>query len=202
MHASPVVQMVKICLQCRRPRFDPWIRMIPWRGEWQPIPVFLPGEFHGQRSHGVARSQTQLSDLHTHVTLMNNNNFPLNEQTKHSHCLCIDLCFSVAIVLGYRVRAVCINNSPFRKQAIVFPHRHKETGRPSKTFLVLWAHMYPLLTPFTNLKCQKQPYLFPFSEGIYMLSNLLIYDHSQLCKNKRLAQFYLFLVMCISYSPI
>ena len=23
---------------------------IPWRGEWQPIPVFLPGEFHGQRN--------------------------------------------------------------------------------------------------------------------------------------------------------
>jgi len=23
---------------------------IPWRRAWQPIPVFLPGEFHGQRS--------------------------------------------------------------------------------------------------------------------------------------------------------
>ena len=116
--------------------------------------------------------------------------------------VCAQICVSLQLQYLVRVRAVCINNSPFRKQAIVFPHRHKETGRPSKTFLVLWAHMYPLLTPFTNLKCQKQPYLFPFSEGIYMLSNLLIYDHSQLCKNKRLAQFYLFLVMCISYSPI
>ena len=24
--------------------------MIPWRKKWQPTPVFLPGEFHGQRS--------------------------------------------------------------------------------------------------------------------------------------------------------
>ena len=24
---------------------------IPWRREWLPTPVFLPGEFHGQRSH-------------------------------------------------------------------------------------------------------------------------------------------------------
>jgi len=24
--------------------------IIPWRREWQPTPVFLPGEFHGQRS--------------------------------------------------------------------------------------------------------------------------------------------------------
>ena len=35
--------------QCRRPRFNPWIRQIPWRREWQPTPVFLSGKFHGQR---------------------------------------------------------------------------------------------------------------------------------------------------------
>ena len=27
----------------------PWVGKIPWRREWQPTPVFLPGEFHGQR---------------------------------------------------------------------------------------------------------------------------------------------------------
>ena len=36
--------------QCRRPRFDPWVGKIPWRREWQPTPVFLPGESHGQGS--------------------------------------------------------------------------------------------------------------------------------------------------------
>ena len=40
----------KICLQCRRPAFDPWVEKIPWRRKWQPTPVFLPGESHGQRS--------------------------------------------------------------------------------------------------------------------------------------------------------
>ena len=30
--------------------FNPWFGKIPWRGEWQPIPIFLPGEFHGQGS--------------------------------------------------------------------------------------------------------------------------------------------------------
>ena len=30
--------------------FDPWVGKIPWRRNWQPTPVFLPGEFHGQRS--------------------------------------------------------------------------------------------------------------------------------------------------------
>ena len=38
----------RICLQCRRPRFSPWVGKIPWRREWQHTPVFLPGEFHGQ----------------------------------------------------------------------------------------------------------------------------------------------------------
>ena len=42
--------MVKMCLQCRRPRFDPWVWKIPWRREWLPTPVFLPGEVRGQRS--------------------------------------------------------------------------------------------------------------------------------------------------------
>ena len=27
-----------------------WIGKIPWRKEWQPTPIFLPGEVHGQRS--------------------------------------------------------------------------------------------------------------------------------------------------------
>ena len=31
-------------------RFHPWIRTIPWRREWLPSPVFLPGEFDGQKS--------------------------------------------------------------------------------------------------------------------------------------------------------
>ena len=39
----------------------------PLEKEWQPTPVFLPGEFHGHRSlagtvHRVAKSQTRLSD--------------------------------------------------------------------------------------------------------------------------------------------
>ena len=46
-----MTQRVKrVCLQCRRPRFDPWVGKIPWRREWQPTLVFLPGKSRGQRS--------------------------------------------------------------------------------------------------------------------------------------------------------
>ena len=33
-----------------RDTFDPWVKKILWRRKWQPTPVFLPGESHGQRS--------------------------------------------------------------------------------------------------------------------------------------------------------
>ena len=59
----------KDCLQCRKPRLDPWVRKILWKREWLTTPVFLPGEFHGQRSlagyspwgHGEADPTEQLS---------------------------------------------------------------------------------------------------------------------------------------------
>ena len=36
--------------QYRRCGFSSWVGKIPWRREWQPAPVFLPGISHGQRS--------------------------------------------------------------------------------------------------------------------------------------------------------
>ena len=40
-----------IC-QCRghKRQFNPWVGKVPWRSKWQPTPIFLPGESHGQRS--------------------------------------------------------------------------------------------------------------------------------------------------------
>ena len=46
---------------CRKCRFDPWVRKVPWRRSWKPFPVFLPGEPHGGAwqaiVYGVAKSQ-------------------------------------------------------------------------------------------------------------------------------------------------
>ena len=39
--------------QCKRHRrlgSDPWVGKIPWKRKWQPSPMFLPGESHGQRN--------------------------------------------------------------------------------------------------------------------------------------------------------
>ena len=37
--------------------FDPWVGKIPWRREWQPIPVFLPREFQEPRRLAGYRPQ-------------------------------------------------------------------------------------------------------------------------------------------------
>ena len=47
---SSVLVLIIVCLQCRRPVFVPWVGKICWIRKWQPTPVFLPGEFHRQRS--------------------------------------------------------------------------------------------------------------------------------------------------------
>ena len=54
----------RICLQCRRPGFDPWVGKIPWRREQLPTPVFWPGEFRGLYSPLVAKSWTCLNNFH------------------------------------------------------------------------------------------------------------------------------------------
>ena len=60
----------KIFLQCRTPGFDPWVGKMPWRRKLLTTPVFLPGEFHGQRnivsySPWITKSWTWLCNQHT-----------------------------------------------------------------------------------------------------------------------------------------
>ena len=58
----------RILLQCRILGFDLWVGKIPWRREWRPTPVFLPGEFHGQRSMGSQRVRHDwANNTHTQV---------------------------------------------------------------------------------------------------------------------------------------
>ena len=49
-HGTSDIEPACQCRRCKRCRFHPWVGKIPWRRAWQPTPVFLPGESHGQRS--------------------------------------------------------------------------------------------------------------------------------------------------------
>ena len=54
----------------------------PWRRKWQPIPVFVPGKFHGQRSladHGPWGSQkTDTTERRTSLLFLSSMLFPLS----------------------------------------------------------------------------------------------------------------------------
>ena len=45
-----MAQIVKNTPIMQETRFDLWVGKIPWRREWLPTPVIMPGEFHGQRN--------------------------------------------------------------------------------------------------------------------------------------------------------
>ena len=55
-----MAQIVKNLPAMPETGFDPWVRKIPWRGTWQPTPVFLPGNRTDRGDwqatvHGVSR---------------------------------------------------------------------------------------------------------------------------------------------------
>ena len=60
------------CRKHKRHGFDPWVGKLPWTREWQPTPVFLSGEFHGQRSLAGyspwGGKESQLSHRHDWAT--------------------------------------------------------------------------------------------------------------------------------------
>ena len=47
---APMVKSLPAMQETERRGFRLWVGTVPWRRAWQPTPVFLPGESHGQRS--------------------------------------------------------------------------------------------------------------------------------------------------------
>ena len=46
---SLIAQSVQNLPAVQETQFNPWVRRIPWRREWEPTPMLLAGESHGQR---------------------------------------------------------------------------------------------------------------------------------------------------------
>ena len=77
MWASQVVLVVKnpnpTPTNAGRRGINPWVRKISWRRVWQPTPILLPGESHGQRSltgcssQGCTKSDTTEATQHVCV---------------------------------------------------------------------------------------------------------------------------------------
>ena len=66
--------------------FDPWVRKIPWKRAWQPAPVFLPGESHGQMSlSGCIPQGHRELDTTEEIAHMQ----PVREKVRACKCACI-----------------------------------------------------------------------------------------------------------------
>ena len=76
----------------------------PWRRKWQPTPVFLPGEYHGQRSL-VGYSPWGHKRLEYDLNNNNSNNNKLCISISHvtSNCLLVWFAFFACLALSFFV---------------------------------------------------------------------------------------------------
>ena len=102
-----------------RPRFNPWVGKILWRKELKPTPVFLPGEFHGQRNlEGYSPWGYKELDTTEWLTLF--------------HIFCIQFLYQIWAFLSY---------SPSLLSSY-FPNSVLKISCPNSQFLVLRAMLF------------------------------------------------------------
>ena len=104
----------------RRLSFDPWVGRVPWSRKWQPIPVFLPRKFHGQKSlvtavHEAAKSQTRSHDgAHSLIDLTDDSS---RFNSSYVFCACPRLLIT-------NVSLACINSDYPTQQGTLFLKIH------------------------------------------------------------------------------
>ena len=112
--------------------FNLWVGKISWRRAWQPVPGFLPGEFHGQRSlyspYGCkeldmteatehAHTNVQLKERGLPVTLEQHPTYKKNQNT----FIGVQLLYNVVLVstLHASLMAQLVKNQPAMQETPV-----------------------------------------------------------------------------------
>ena len=108
----------------------------PWRRKWRPTPVFLPGEFQGQRSlEGYSpwgRKESDMTEQLIHTLLTKRFIDPIKCIIIHCHLpvfLFIFICFCVIIhidcpLMTYRVKLFALMKSIYYLQDLFFYFHH------------------------------------------------------------------------------
>ena len=135
------------CGRYRRRRLDPWAEKIPWRRKWQPTPVFLPGESHGQRNLvGYSPWSHKGSDMTEHASAQEDSAVSALQACLHVH---------LAHVGGAR-RNVMVEQGGMRQGCGHFWKMWLETVSPFTFLMALenhpWAFSlkptrFPLVSP-------------------------------------------------------
>ena len=143
--------------QCRRHKrweFNPWVRKIPWRRKWQPTPVFLPGEFPGQRNllgyspQGHKKSDTTGATYHALDGLVHPLHFTgkkmyltLQINVPLEYLLCLNFLWFLAFLqISVLIVFEHTNNFSFREHWCELPANiTASNGLPSFYFRNLWV---------------------------------------------------------------
>ena len=137
----------RICLQYRRPGFNPWIEKISWRRKWQPTPVFLPGESHGQRSLvGLSpwgHSQTQQSNWRFQDIFTNGipSSYCYQQHTSNHNFLCwpaLFSCSSEGHIIPYGIISI--------SSILIIQNIYK-----TKPVVLCYQSVQPALTPINSI---------------------------------------------------
>ena len=102
--------------QCRSCRFNPWVGKIPWKRKWQPIPIFLRGKFHGQRSlagyspEDRRESNTTLGTEHACMAHYSTN--PDLVKIFEVFAMLKTLLFSLGVGVGFRDKTLSLLSLP------------------------------------------------------------------------------------------
>ena len=108
--------------QCKRHKkcwFDSWVGRIPWRRAWQPTPVFLPGDSHGQRSLAGyspwgrkeldTTEATEQAHMHAYVCMCLYSFFPIiSHYSLFQYIEYRSVCYRENSCLSILYRAMCI----------------------------------------------------------------------------------------------
>ena len=75
--------------RCKRCRFGGWVGKIPWRGKWQPTPVFSPGK---SMNKGAWRARVHGVTKESHTTERLNDNSSFSVRSSHSEKIKLKVC--------------------------------------------------------------------------------------------------------------
>ena len=148
-----------ICLQCRRPGFDPWVRKIPWKRKWQPTPVLLPGKSHGRMSlvscSPWGHKELDTTEwLHFHKAIKNKSfgsslHPPTSSKTAPNHNVVTYLAINPAMSMQLR------SNLPHIIWLALWTDlflRERDPTEANSTFLAVQAHTpFPIHASFISL---------------------------------------------------
>ena len=154
--------------QCRRHKrsgFDFWIGKIPWSRKWQPTPLFLPREFHEQRSLlGYSPWGCKESDTTEHAYMHNKkvHRIKYNQSVLHAcswslSCLFAHLCHNYYFCLWLNKKRLKFQGKRAGNRKRVFSLLLLGHVNPTKEGKCVSGNKDSVLSMTVVCRCRKQP---------------------------------------------